>query len=74
MPRYAKVYATQGSGSGHEQAHIMAVGKGMLDAACPGDIFAVPPIYRLPSFFLFRLVGEVELQAGWRLINCFVKC
>ena len=34
----------QGSGSGHEPAHVMAVGKGMLDAACPGDVFAAPPM------------------------------
>ena len=34
----------QGSGSGHEPAHVMIVGKGMLDAACPGDVFAAPPM------------------------------
>ena len=34
----------QGSGSGHEPAHVMVVGKGMLDAACPGDVFAAPPM------------------------------
>src|SRR6516162_7006277 len=34
----------QGSGSGHEPAHVMAVGPGMLDAACPGDVFAAPPV------------------------------
>jgi len=33
----------QGSGSGHEPAHVMVVGKGMLDAACPGNVFAAPP-------------------------------
>ena len=33
----------QGSGSGHEPAHVMTVGPGMLDAACPGDVFAAPP-------------------------------
>ncbi|HVT00062.1 MAG TPA: dihydroxyacetone kinase subunit DhaK [Solirubrobacterales bacterium] len=38
-----KVSIVQGSGSGHEPAHVMAVGKGMLDAACPGDVFAAPP-------------------------------
>ena len=30
-----KVTIMQGSGSGHEPAHIMCVGRGMLDAACP---------------------------------------
>jgi phosphoenolpyruvate---glycerone phosphotransferase subunit DhaK len=43
-PRDDKVSVIQGSGSGHEPAHVMAVGKGMLDAACPGDVFAAPPM------------------------------
>jgi phosphoenolpyruvate---glycerone phosphotransferase subunit DhaK len=43
MPRDDKVSIIQGSGSGHEPAHIMAVGPGMLDAACPGNVFAAPP-------------------------------
>jgi phosphoenolpyruvate---glycerone phosphotransferase subunit DhaK len=43
-PRDDKVSIVQGSGSGHEPAHVMAVGKGMLDAACPGDVFAAPPM------------------------------
>src|SRR3954447_13848894 len=42
-PREDKVSIIQGSGSGHEPAHVMAVGPGMLDAACPGDVFAAPP-------------------------------
>ena len=42
-PRDDKVSIVQGSGSGHEPAHVMAVGPGMLDAACPGDVFAAPP-------------------------------
>src|SRR3954470_3992491 len=43
-PRDDKVSIIQGSGSGHEPAHVMVVGKGMLDAACPGDVFAPPPM------------------------------
>jgi dihydroxyacetone kinase-like protein len=43
-PRDDKVSVIQGSGSGHEPAHVMAVGKGMLDAACPGDVFSAPPM------------------------------
>jgi dihydroxyacetone kinase-like protein len=43
-PRDDKVSVIQGSGSGHEPAHVMTVGKGMLDAACPGDVFAAPPM------------------------------
>src|SRR4051795_3480142 len=42
-PRDEKVSIIQGSGSGHEPAHVMAVGPGMLDAACPGDVFSAPP-------------------------------
>ena len=42
-PNHAKVSIVQGSGSGHEPAHVMVVGPGMLDAACPGDVFAAPP-------------------------------
>ena len=43
-PRDDKVSIVQGSGSGREPAHVMIVGKGMLDAACPGDVFAAPPM------------------------------
>ncbi len=43
-PRHDKVSIIQGSGSGHEPAHVMVVGKGMLDGACPGDVFAAPPM------------------------------
>ena len=42
-PNQKKVSIVQGSGSGHEPAHVMIVGPGMLDAACPGDVFAAPP-------------------------------
>ena len=43
-PNDDKVSIVQGSGSGHEPAHVMVVGKGMLDAACPGDVFAAPAV------------------------------
>lgn len=43
-PNDDKVSIIQGSGSGHEPAHVMVVGKGMLDAACPGDVFSAPPM------------------------------
>jgi dihydroxyacetone kinase-like protein len=43
-PSPSRVTIIQGSGSGHEPAHVMTVGKGMLDAACPGDVFAAPPL------------------------------
>ena len=43
-PHKDKVSLIQGSGSGHEPAHVMAVGPGMLDAASPGNVFAAPPV------------------------------
>jgi phosphoenolpyruvate---glycerone phosphotransferase subunit DhaK len=43
-PVSGKVAIIQGSGSGHEPAHVMNVGRGMLDVACPGDVFAAPPL------------------------------
>ncbi|MGW5360962.1 dihydroxyacetone kinase subunit DhaK [Actinopolymorpha pittospori] len=43
-PSADKVTIIQGSGSGHEPAHVLAVGRGMLDGACPGDVFAAPPM------------------------------
>jgi dihydroxyacetone kinase-like protein len=43
IPLADKVSIMQGSGSGHEPAHVMVVGRGMLDAACPGNVFAAPP-------------------------------
>ena len=43
-PANDKVSVIQGSGSGHEPAHVMAVGPGMLDAASPGGVFSAPPM------------------------------
>ena len=37
-----KVALISGGGSGHEPMHGGFVGKGMLDAACPGEIFTSP--------------------------------
>ncbi|MDT8310530.1 MAG: dihydroxyacetone kinase subunit DhaK [Methylophaga sp.] len=38
----AKVALVSGGGSGHEPLHTGLVGKGMLDAACPGQVFTSP--------------------------------
>lgn len=43
-PNNSRVSIVQGSGSGHEPAHVMAVGPGMLDGACQGAVFAAPPV------------------------------
>src|SRR5215471_4675369 len=37
-----KVALVSGGGSGHEPLHAGFVGRGMLDAACPGEIFTSP--------------------------------
>jgi phosphoenolpyruvate---glycerone phosphotransferase subunit DhaK len=41
-PISGKVAIVSGGGSGHEPLHGGFVGKGMLDAACPGQVFTSP--------------------------------
>ena len=41
-PAANKVALISGGGSGHEPLHAGFVGRGMLDAACPGQIFTSP--------------------------------
>ncbi|MFN0167259.1 MAG: dihydroxyacetone kinase subunit DhaK [Bryobacteraceae bacterium] len=41
-PVRGKVAVVSGGGSGHEPMHGGFVGKGMLDAACPGQVFTSP--------------------------------
>src|SRR5258705_5450073 len=41
-PVAGKVGLISGGGSGHEPMHGGFVGRGMLDAACPGEIFTSP--------------------------------
>lgn len=41
-PVKGKVALVSGGGSGHEPMHGGFVGKGMLDAACPGEVFTSP--------------------------------
>jgi dihydroxyacetone kinase-like protein len=62
-PNENKVSIVQGSGSGHEPAHVMTVGKGMLDAACPGDVFAAPP-----TDFVYETVKLVGSPKGVLLL------
>ena len=59
IPIQDKVSIMQGSGSGHEPAHVMAVGKGMLDAACPGNVFAAPP-----ADFVYQTTKLVASKKG----------
>jgi dihydroxyacetone kinase-like protein len=41
-PKPGKVALISGGGSGHEPLHAGFVGMGMLDAACPGQVFTSP--------------------------------
>jgi dihydroxyacetone kinase-like protein len=41
-PKPGKVALLSGGGSGHEPLHAGFVGVGMLDAACPGQVFTAP--------------------------------
>ncbi len=62
-PDNDKVSIVQGSGSGHEPAHVMVVGPGMLDAACPGDVFAAPP-----SDYVYQTAKLVASDKGVLLL------
>jgi dihydroxyacetone kinase-like protein len=42
IPAKGKVALISGGGSGHEPLHAGLVGRGMLDAACPGQVFTSP--------------------------------
>jgi dihydroxyacetone kinase-like protein len=41
-PKRERVALLSGGGSGHEPLHTGYVGPGMLDAACPGQVFTAP--------------------------------
>ena len=58
-PANDKVSVIQGSGSGHEPAHIMAVGRGMLDGASPGAVFAAPPVD-----YCYECIKTLKSDAG----------
>lgn len=42
VPKLDRVALVSGGGSGHEPLHTGYVGPGMLDAACPGQVFTSP--------------------------------
>lgn len=54
-----KVSLISGGGSGHEPAHAGFVGKGMLDAAVCGDIFASPS-----QIQIYQAIKETAGNAG----------
>lgn len=58
-----KVSLISGGGSGHEPAHAGFVGKGMLDAAVCGDIFASPS-----QIQVYQAIRETASDKGTLLI------
>lgn len=58
-----KVALISGGGSGHEPAHGGLVGKGMLDAAVCGDVFASPSTMQV-----YNSIIETETDKGTILI------
>lgn len=64
-PVLNKVAIISGGGSGHEPMHGGFVGKGMLDAACPGEVFTSPT----PD----QIVEAVKLVHGGEGVLSIVK-
>jgi dihydroxyacetone kinase-like protein len=62
-PRRGKVALISGGGSGHEPLHAGFVGFGMLDAACPGQVFTSPTPDQI-----FAATAAVDGGAGVLLI------
>ncbi|MFF7215402.1 dihydroxyacetone kinase subunit DhaK [Streptomyces sp. NPDC008238] len=58
-PVASKVALLSGGGSGHEPLHGGFVGRGMLDAACPGEVFTSP----VPDQMV-RAAAAVDSGAG----------
>lgn len=58
-----KVNLISGGGSGHEPAHAGFIGKGMLDAAVCGDVFASPSTMQV-----YNAILETESNKGTLLI------
>jgi len=62
-PNKNKVILISGGGSGHEPAHAGFVGKGMLDAAVCGDVFASPSVMQV-----FNAIKHNHSEQGVLLI------
>src|SRR6266853_6467201 len=62
-PRKGKVALVSGGGSGHEPLHAGFVGHGMLDAACPGQVFTSPTPDQMAA-----AIEAVDTGAGSLLI------
>jgi len=64
-PVRGKVGLVTGGGSGHEPAHGGYVGKGLLDAAVAGNVFASPPANQM-----YEAIKAVNGDAG---VLCIIK-
>lgn len=62
-PVRGKVSLVTGGGSGHEPAHGGFVGRGMLTAACAGEVFTSPSVGQITA-----AIKEVESGSGTLLI------
>src|ERR671934_268587 len=62
-PVKGKVAVVSGGGSGHEPMHGGLVGRGMLDAACPGAVFTSPTPDQVQA-----AVSQVDGGAGVLLV------
>jgi len=58
-----KVTLISGGGCGHEPAHAGFIGKGMLDAAVCGDVFASPS-----QIQVYQAIKETKSEAGTLLL------
>lgn len=61
--RTDKVNLISGGGSGHEPAHAGFVGKGMLDAAVCGDVFASPS-----QIQIYKAIRQMQSDKGVLLV------
>lgn len=61
----AKVAVISGGGSGHDPLHAGLVGRGMLDAAVPGEIFSSPSVE--------QILAAAEAVGGDRGVLCLIK-
>src|SRR4029078_4232430 len=59
-----KVALISGGGSGHEPLHAGFVGLGMLDAACPGQVFTSPTPHQMISAAGARECGRGVLYTS----------
>src|SRR5205807_2216294 len=79
-PLAGKVGVLSGGGSGHEPLHTGYVGRGMLDAACPGPVFTSPTPTRCPrpprrstgAAAICRSVNDSARSMGIALTSCTV--